>query len=278
MTTRFRPTPTGCLHSGHAWVIFNNWHQAKRAGDRFLLLVDDICYNLQDVWKWQAYPSVVVRGMIEDLAWLGMEPDAVHYSSTNAEAHAEAAETLGFNRPGRVTHSSFDLRWVRLLPTGTADQYHEWLCLTRVVDDHTWGVQGFARGMDLVGERQLYHHLWRALYPAGDPPAQAYLPVVRREVGPAKESTGSPTIRDLRAAGYTPEEVLGTIRECARVSALAGLADVVIPQGVLEVATRKALPWQGDRIGMETNLAGSAGTPQAADVARQLSRVLKGGT
>ena len=277
MTTRLRPTPTGPVHAGHILVADYNCRLAHRAGDPFLLVVDDICYGLQDVWKRQAYPSIVVRGLVEDLAWLGMEPDEVYFSSTNAEAHAEAAERLGFEKPGRVTNESFDLRCIRDSGRTVADQYHEWLVLTRVVDDHEWGVQAFARGHDLIGERQLYHHLWRQLYPAGDPPAQVYLPTVRRAPSPLKESTGAPTIRDLRTAGYTPEEVLGTIRECARVSALAGLADVVIPEGVLEVATHKPLEWQGDKINLLAHLKLTADMPQAEHVARQIARHLKGG-
>jgi glutamyl/glutaminyl-tRNA synthetase len=277
VNTRARPTPTGDLHVGHVYVFEPNWRQAKRGGDRFLLIIDDINANLQNVWRSQAYPHVMAARFMEDLAWLGLDPDEVVYSSTHAEAHAVAAEKLGFKRPGLTTADSFDLRFIRDMPSGDADQYHEWLALTRVVDDHEWGVQGFARGRDLIGERQLYDHLWRRLYPAGDPPRQQYLPVVRRAESPKKESTGAPSVRQLRAAGYTAAEIIGTLKECARLSGLAGLADVVIPAGVLEVGTHGVLEWQAPHIDAAASIKGALGTPQEQHIREQWAKHLKGG-
>jgi len=41
-TTRFAPSPTGLLHLGHAHAAFFAWRQARQAGGRFLLRLEDI--------------------------------------------------------------------------------------------------------------------------------------------------------------------------------------------------------------------------------------------
>lgn len=279
MTSRFRPTPTCDLHLGHGWVAMHNREDAWRGGDRFLLIIDDICYNLQNVWqsKWQ--PHVFAARFVEDLEWFGCPVDEVHYSTAQAEAHAWAAEKLGMRPCGREARSSFDGRNVLSRETSAApvDGYHEWLTLTRLVDDHELGVQCFTRGTDLIGERQLYDYLWRRLYPSGLPPRQTYVPCVRREGADKKESTAvnAASIRALREAGYTAAELRGTLRECAARATAAGLADVVIPDGYLLPGAHKCLRHEGFVTDLRINASQQQAEPWGADVAIQVERVLE---
>ena len=86
ITVRFAPSPTGFLHLGNARTALLNWLFAKQAGGRFILRLDDTDRERST----EAFAAAIV----EDLAWLGIVPDAIHRQSERAERHAAAAERL----------------------------------------------------------------------------------------------------------------------------------------------------------------------------------------
>ena len=63
--TRFAPSPSGLLHLGHALSALFAWHEAKRAGGRFLLRIEDI-----DLGRCRPEYEAAI---FEDLAWLGLD-------------------------------------------------------------------------------------------------------------------------------------------------------------------------------------------------------------
>ena len=65
--TRFAPSPTGRLHLGHAAHAVWTWGIARRVGARVLL-------RLEDHDRGRCRPEFE-RGILDDLAWLGLEPD-----------------------------------------------------------------------------------------------------------------------------------------------------------------------------------------------------------
>lgn len=65
--TRFAPSPTGRLHLGHAHSALAGWRAAREAGGRFLLRIEDIDPG-------RCRPEFVA-GILEDLAWLGLDWD-----------------------------------------------------------------------------------------------------------------------------------------------------------------------------------------------------------
>ncbi|MCQ4158364.1 tRNA glutamyl-Q(34) synthetase GluQRS [Roseomonas sp. GC11] len=65
--TRFAPSPTGRLHLGHAHSALLAWEAARRAGGRFLLRIEDID-------PLRCRPEYTA-GILEDLAWLGLDWD-----------------------------------------------------------------------------------------------------------------------------------------------------------------------------------------------------------
>ncbi len=67
MITRFAPAPTGYLHLGHVVNALAVWGLARRAGGRVLLRIED--HDRQ-----RSRPEYE-RAILEDLAWLGFEPD-----------------------------------------------------------------------------------------------------------------------------------------------------------------------------------------------------------
>ena len=91
--TRFAPSPTGYLHLGHvvnaAWV----WDTARRFGGRVLLRIED-----HDRTRCRLEYE---RALLEDLEWLGLEPDIgpvasfragrSDYRQSDSGAHYEAA-------------------------------------------------------------------------------------------------------------------------------------------------------------------------------------------
>lgn len=66
--TRFAPSPTGSLHAGNIRTALVNWLFARQQGGRFLLRLDDT-----DAARSSAAAAAGIR---DDLAWLGLAPDA----------------------------------------------------------------------------------------------------------------------------------------------------------------------------------------------------------
>ncbi len=64
VVTRFAPSPSGYLHLGHAYSALLNFEQARAAGGRFLLRIEDID-------RTRCRPEFEAA-MLEDLAWLGL--------------------------------------------------------------------------------------------------------------------------------------------------------------------------------------------------------------
>ena len=65
VVTRFAPSPTGRLHLGHAYSALFAADRAARSGGRFLLRIEDIDRS-------RCRPEFEA-GILEDLAWLGLE-------------------------------------------------------------------------------------------------------------------------------------------------------------------------------------------------------------
>lgn len=65
---RFAPSPNGRLHLGHAFSALVNAEAARRTGGTFLLRMEDIDTT-------RCRPDYE-RGIVEDLAWLGILPHA----------------------------------------------------------------------------------------------------------------------------------------------------------------------------------------------------------
>ncbi len=84
--TRFPPEPNGYLHIGHAKAICLDFEIAKEFGGICQLRFDDTNPSTED--------SNYVDAIIEDLAWLGFNPNQVLYSSDYFQQLYEWAELL----------------------------------------------------------------------------------------------------------------------------------------------------------------------------------------
>ncbi|MDI4657360.1 tRNA glutamyl-Q(34) synthetase GluQRS [Xanthobacter autotrophicus] len=94
-TCRFAPSPNGRLHLGHAFSALVNVEAARRMGGIFLV-------RLEDIDTTRCRPEYA-RGILDDLAWLGIFPDApVRRQSAHFADYAAAIarlEALGLVYP-----------------------------------------------------------------------------------------------------------------------------------------------------------------------------------
>jgi glutamyl-Q tRNA(Asp) synthetase len=87
VVTRFAPSPTGRLHLGTAHSALVGWHAARRAHGRFILRIEDIDQS--------RCREEFVAGILEDLAWLGLDWDgAVRRQSAHFDDYRAALARL----------------------------------------------------------------------------------------------------------------------------------------------------------------------------------------
>jgi glutamyl-tRNA synthetase len=86
VTTRFAPAPTGRLHVGNVRTALHNWLLARKAGGRFLLRIDDTDAARSE--------ERFVEAIREDLAWLGLAPDAEERQSARLAIYEAAFARL----------------------------------------------------------------------------------------------------------------------------------------------------------------------------------------
>lgn len=84
--TRFPPEPNGYLHIGSAKAIYINYTSAKKYGGLFNLRFDDTNPTKED--------NEYVESIMEDLKWLGADPDEVFYGSDYFQKTYEFAVEL----------------------------------------------------------------------------------------------------------------------------------------------------------------------------------------
>jgi glutamyl-Q tRNA(Asp) synthetase len=86
--TRFAPSPTGCLHRGHAFSALTAHEAAREAGGRFLLRIEDID-------RTRCRPEYEAA-ILEDLAWLGLAWETpVRRQSDHMADYGQALRELG---------------------------------------------------------------------------------------------------------------------------------------------------------------------------------------
>lgn len=115
---RTAPSPTGYLHIGNARSILFNWLFARRHGGRFLLRYDDT-----DLAR--SKPEFA-EAIAEDLAWLGVLPDASIKQSERLALYDAAAATLratGRLYPCYESADELDRRRKRQLARGLPPVY-----------------------------------------------------------------------------------------------------------------------------------------------------------
>jgi glutamyl-tRNA synthetase len=84
---RFAPSPTGLLHLGNARSALLGWLQARHAGGRFLVRIEDLDPDRSK--------EALIDAALDDLTWLGLDWDGeLMRQSRRGEAYRAALETL----------------------------------------------------------------------------------------------------------------------------------------------------------------------------------------
>ncbi len=245
-TTRFAPAPTGFLHLGHVASAILVFGMARAFFGRVLLPIDDHDRTrsrpefeaaiLEDL-HWQSdregrytaalqrldeaglvYACSCSRPMIE--AAVGASPGEIRYPGVCRSARVDAAA-----HPGRRVRLEASAMVIDDLCVGRVQQTPSIQCgdvLVRdalgqwryqfavVVDDLEQGVDLVIRGEDLLESAgrqvQLAQLLGRVT-----PPRFLHHPLARHQGGrKLSKSSGDTGVRELRAAGFTPSQVLGS--------------------------------------------------------------------
>ncbi|HEX9955488.1 MAG TPA: glutamate--tRNA ligase [Allosphingosinicella sp.] len=105
IVTRFAPAPTGRLHVGNIRTAVHNWLWARKNDGRFILRLDDTDAGRSS--------EEAAAGIREDLAWLGLHPDAEYRQSERFALYDAALETLraaGRVYPAYETAQELDLK------------------------------------------------------------------------------------------------------------------------------------------------------------------------
>ena len=105
IVTRFAPSPTGRLHVGNIRAALHNWMYARAHGGRFVLRIDDTDAERSE--------ERFVTAIREDLAWLGLLPDAEARQSERFglyEARFEELRAAGRIYPAYETSQELDLK------------------------------------------------------------------------------------------------------------------------------------------------------------------------
>ena len=84
--TRFAPSPTGALHAGNVRTALINWLFARQQGSRFVLRLDDTDAARSS--------EAAAQGIRDDLAWLGLTPDAEVRQSDRFALYEAALDRL----------------------------------------------------------------------------------------------------------------------------------------------------------------------------------------
>ncbi len=230
MLTRYAPSPTGYLHLGHVANAIYVWRLARAQGGRVLL-------RMEDHDRIRCQPEYEAS-ILEDLAWLGFEPDEglhpLFRQSDREHAYRAALERLrrthhvyacdcsrkriaaehddGFCRtrgleegPGRGVRVEMEDGGDLLL----RDRDGNWTYHFAVtVDDIEQQITHIIRGADLQSstERQL---LLRRMLGDTSVPTYVHHPLILKPNGEKlSKSAGDTGVRELRRAGVSAADVI----------------------------------------------------------------------
>jgi glutamyl-Q tRNA(Asp) synthetase len=150
IVTRFAPSPTGKLHLGHAYSAVLGQARARESGGKFLLRIEDLDQN-------RSRPHFV-EVILEDLSWLGLEPDEpILVQSERASIYGEA---LGRLRALGLVYACFctrsDIAAALEAPHGPASHYPG-TCRNladdpqrRALEAHSWRLDA-EKALQIVG-------------------------------------------------------------------------------------------------------------------------------
>ncbi len=289
---RFAPSPTGRIHLGVARTCLAAWLDARRAGGRLLLRIEDI-----DLARTVPGASDALR---RDLEWLGLgwDGEPVHQTDRFDRYRAGLAALEGLDRIYPCTCSRREIALASSAPHGASDDGPRYpgICragtglrpdrtpairlrtqpadavvhvdrlrgsieqnvfeavgdfvllradgmwayqLAVTVDDLEQGVTSIVRGADLLWSTPRQLLLRRLLEPDSQALSTLHVPLVLGPEGKRlAKRDGAVAIADQRAAGRTPEAVIGDLAASLNL----------VPSGTAISAAELIALWDPDRL------------------------------
>ena len=228
-------------------MAYKNWQTARLTGGKFIVIFDDTMHSMSRPDRQGFSIDEAADRWIEDMTWVGLVPDDIHFSREFEDQRNEVLSQLGLTMPIGIGVAQGLDRWI---PIPYPDMskgiwYSPAIVAGRVVDDRCLDIGGFWRGKEIIGEWYLYDFIGHQLrYPQV---AQGYIPTVAREIGTkCSQSVVQISIRNLKDAGYEPWQIVETLLECEMRSTLTGSAQIMIPDGCLTLESVSWLRFEGD--------------------------------
>lgn len=275
VVTRIAPSPTGFLHFGLARTALFSYLYSKREGGTFILRIEDT-----DVARNKPEFEADID---EQMAWLGLTPDARYRQSEHVARHTECLEALVQSGAAYISKEpakddpSRTVEVVRLRNAGEritftdlirgeisfdttelgdfvlARSMHEPLYhMAVVVDDHDEGVTHVIRGEDHISNTQRHILIQRAL--GFTTPAYAHLPLIlmpdKSKMSKRKHES---SVRHYREEGILPDALInylallgwnpGTEQEIFSIQELIAAFDIAKINKSGAVFDREKLLW-----------------------------------
>lgn len=228
--TRFAPSPTGLLHGGNYRTAVFSYLFARQHGGKFIVRIEDT--------DRERSKKEYEENILESLAWLGLEYDALYRQSELVETHTVAIQSLiasgnayiskeeakdgsgvikeivRFKNPGKriafddlirgkIEIDTTDLGDFVIAKSITEPLFH----IAVVVDDASMGVTHIVRGEDHIANTPRQILLYEAL--GYSIPQYAHLPLVLDEKrAKLSKRRGAESLTYYRDNGYLPSAIL----------------------------------------------------------------------
>lgn len=206
--TRFNPSVNGSLHLGHLYTALVN--EALSVNGKFYVRFDDTAPgHITDIGTVRM--AAIRKQQQEDLKWLGLNvTEYLGQIERLEEVHAVLkqhrtyiSDCDGFGRQPEIVADYY----IPLLPS------IPFITAEKVVFDHMIGTNLLVRGMDLMTEYGIYQYFCERL--GYEEPRHIYLPRLGWSGGDMSKRHGGISIADLRADGYTPQDIRDMLAKAA---------------------------------------------------------------
>ncbi len=207
IVTRFNPSTNGNLHLGHIYTLMVNEQFAHNNDGKFYVRFDDTSQAITIEMKDQLKAKDIIHSQKETIKWLGFPVDGWDIQSVILNEVHEIMNKLLPDMdwlPDPYPHTL--PTFIRKIGTGwNPYPYTPFETPERVVMDHMLGITHVIRGEDFSTEYSLYRYFCDLFeYEA---PKFVFLPRLMSSRGDISKTNGGYTIVELRAEGYTPEEI-----------------------------------------------------------------------
>ena len=247
MLTRFAPAPTGFLHLGHVVNAIHVWNAAREGGGEVLLrienhdrqrsrleyeaaILEDLAWlgfkhhgevvrqSERDPLYHRALQPLIDRGLVYGCTCARSDIQGERYANTCREKQIPLGQGVGWRviiEPGIERFVDGLLGPQEQDPSEQCgdlllrDRLGNWTYQFAVtVDDHLQRITDVIRGEDLLASTGRQLRLARLLGRSAMPRFSHHRLIMKSPTQKLSKSDGDTGVRDLRAAGWTAEQVL----------------------------------------------------------------------